>query len=491
MKIMSDEKGFITVFLLAMIFIIVTIMGAGIVFINNGNKRAWSTARSNQALYLAEAGLEKAIQDLKNPSANWASLTSVPETDFPSINPIGKYKVEFGPLEQSEPGIDKRILHSTGIVQSGNRKITETISIEVTKIQPSPTPPEESEPGRDVELELKYALFTYNNIHMGSKGSSRIIGDVATNSTAPNSVYFPWSAMVEGHLLVGPGVDPSLVVNGAQPNPEIGNVTLGTSNLEEVNSYPEPVFPEFPTDLPTRSSITLQGSTNGSISEDGYYPNITIQDNTTLTIDIPEGTERKIVVDTLDMPVGNIIINGSGKLILYVKNENGFTLPSSSKINYGSDGNGDPNQVLFYFKGPDDEVTTKFSVLGDAKIHGTVFVKKADLKIDNSGGIKGHIITGGNNVSIAGDGSAVVKALYAPNANVSLTNSGSIYGAVVAKNFSTSGNSRIFYDSSMSSVILPIGGGSGPGGPTPTPGPTPSPTFEIRNWRSSGFELAE
>ena len=141
MKIMSDEKGFITVFLLAMIFIIVTIMGAGIVFINNGNKRAWSTARSNQALYLAEAGLEKAIQDLKNPSANWASPTSVPETDFPSINPIGKYKVEFGPLEQSEPGIDKRILHSTGIVQSGNRKITETISIEVTKIQPSPTPP--------------------------------------------------------------------------------------------------------------------------------------------------------------------------------------------------------------------------------------------------------------------------------------------------------------------------------------------------------------
>ncbi|MGI6749471.1 MAG: hypothetical protein ACOX6A_03000 [Atribacter sp.] len=65
MKIMSDEKGFITVFLLAMIFIIVTIMGAGIVFINNGNKRAWSTARSNQALYLAEAGIEKAIQDLK------------------------------------------------------------------------------------------------------------------------------------------------------------------------------------------------------------------------------------------------------------------------------------------------------------------------------------------------------------------------------------------------------------------------------------------
>ena len=89
-------------------------------------------------------------------------------------------------------------------------------------------------------------------------------------------------------------------------------MTLGTSNLSELISRAG--ISEFPTDLPTRSSITSR-STNGSISEDGYYPNITIQDNTALTIDIPEGTERKIVVDTLDMPVGNIIINGSGKLI--------------------------------------------------------------------------------------------------------------------------------------------------------------------------------
>jgi len=475
MKLLKEEKGFISIVLLAMIFIIVTIMGAGIVFINNGNRRAWSTARSNQALYLAEAGIEKAIQWLKDNPDQWDSPPTISPTSLPSVN-FGTFQVVYEPLEQSEPGTDKCILHSTGIVQSGNQEIKERISIEVTKIQPSPTPQ-----GRDVELKLKYALFTYNNIHMGSNGSSRIIGDVATNSTVPNSVYFPWSAMVEGHLLVGPGVDPSIVVNGAQPNPETGNVTLGTSNLEKEESYPEPVFPEFPTDLPTRSSITLKGSTNGSISEDGYYPNITIKNNTILTIDIPEGTERKIMVDTLNMPQGNIVINGSGKLTLYVKNtKNTFTFKNGSKINYGINGNGNPDQVLIYYQG-----TNKFSVAGDTKINGTIFVEKADMEINNSGGIKGHIITGGNNVSVAGDGSAVVKALYAPNANVSLTNSGSIYGAVVAKNFSTSGNSRIFYDSSMSTVILPIGGGSGPGEPTPTP------TFEIKNWRSSGFESTE
>lgn len=495
MKIFKKEKGFITIVLLAMIFIVVAIMGAGIVFINSGNKRAWSTARSNQALYLAEAGIEKAIQWLKDNPDQWDSPPSISPTSLPSVD-FGTYEVKFLPPTASPPsGTKEWNIHSTGIVQSGNQEITETISIEITKIQPSPTPTEGS--GNEVELELKYALFTYNNIQMGSKGSSKIIGNVATNSTVPNSVYFPWSATIDaeydeedtykfgGKLFIGPNGDPSQVVNGARPNPEYswennGNVELGTFNLEEVVSYPDPIFPEFPTDLPTRSSITLQGSTNGSISDDGYYPNITIKNNTVLTIDIPEGTERKIMVDTLNMPQGNIVINGSGKLTLYVKSA--FTFTNGSKINYGSSGDGNPDQVLIYYEG-----TNKFSVAGDTKINGTVFVEKADMQIDNSGGIKGHIITGGNNVSIAGDGSAVVKALYAPNANVSLTNSGSIYGAVVAKNFSTSGNSRIFYDSSMSTVILPIGGGSGPGGQTPTPGSTPTPTFEIKNWSSLGF----
>jgi hypothetical protein len=490
MKIIKDENGFITVFLLVMIFIIVTVMGAGIVFINSGNKRAWSTSRSNQALYLAEAGIEKTIQWLKDNPEQWDSPPNISPTSLPSVD-FGTYEVKFlSPTETPLPGTEELIIQSTGIVNDRNREITETISIEVTKIQPSPTPQ-----GGDIELKLKYALFTYNNIHMGSKGSSKIIGNVATNSIVPNSVYFPWSATIDaeydedgnyifgGNLFIGPNGNPSQVVYGARPNPEYtwennGNVELGTSNLEELNSYPEPIFPEFPTDLITRSSLTLQGSTNGSISEDGYYPNITIKNNTVLTIDIPEGTERKIMVDTLNMPQGNIVINGSGKLTLYVKST--FTFTNGSKINYGSSGDGNPDQVLIYYEG-----TNKFSVAGDTKINGTVFVEKADMHIDNSGGVKGHIITGGNNVSIAGDGSAVVKALYAPNANVSITNSGSIYGAVVAKNFSTSGNSKIVYDSSMSMVILPIGGGSGPGGPTPTP------TFEIKNWRSFGFESPE
>jgi hypothetical protein len=454
MKILSDEKGFITVFLLAMIFIIITIMGAGIVFINNGNKRAWSTARSNQALYLAEAGIEKAIQWLKDNPNQWDSPPTISRTSLPSVV-FGTYEVDFlPPIESLPPGTEEWTICSTGIVQSANREIKETISIEFTKTQ-----------SNIVKLDFNYALFTSGNIHMGSKGSSIIGGDVATNSTAPNSIYFPWSAKIEGHLYVGPGADPSQVVDGAQKDPEEKNVTLGTSNLEEMISYPLPLFPDYPTNLPTRSSITLEGSTNDSISEDGYYPNITIKDNTTLTIDIPEGTERKIMVDTLYMPQGNIVINGSGKLTLYVKNS--FTFTYGSKINYGSSGDGNPDQVLIYYEG-----TNKFSIAGDTKINGTVFVEKADMEIDNSGGIKGHIITGGNNVSIAGDGSAVVKALYAPNANVSLTNSGKIYGAVVAKNFSTSGNSRIYYDPSISSVDLPISGGS------------EKSTFEIKNWRS-------
>ncbi|MCX6262061.1 MAG: hypothetical protein NTY95_14730 [Bacteroidia bacterium] len=459
MKEKHNEKGSVMIVLVAMIAIIGTVMGAGIVFMNSGNRRAWSTARSNQALYLAEAGIEKAIPYLKS---HWDSPSPIPSTSIfpiststPTPSPIGSYNVTFIKPTPS-PSPDCWVISSTGTTNSGK---SETVSIELTKQIAGGT-----------TLNLDLALFTYNSINMGKKGSSQIIGDVGINSTASKSIYFPWSAIINGHLYVGPGGIPSQVVSGAQSSPWINNVTLGTTNLAVLRTYPTPVFPGYPTDLPTRSSLTLQGSTNGTISADGYYPNITIQNNTILTIDVPTGTERRIMVDTLNMPQGNIVLNGTGKLTLYVKNT--FTYTNGSKINYGVSGNGDPNQVMIYYKGTND-----FSTAGDTKINGTVFVNTANMVINNSGAIKGNIITGGNNVSISGAGEAgeaMVRVFYAPNANVSLTGSGTIIGAVIAKIFNASGDSRIYYESSNSTIIIPTGEGT-------------SNEFIISDWRSSGF----
>ena len=79
-EILSAEKVYYSI-LTGNIFII--IMGAGIVFINNGNKRAWSTARSNQALYLAEAGIEKQFNAKDNPN-QWIS-SYISRTSLPSV----------------------------------------------------------------------------------------------------------------------------------------------------------------------------------------------------------------------------------------------------------------------------------------------------------------------------------------------------------------------------------------------------------------------
>jgi hypothetical protein len=177
------------------------------------------------------------------------------------------------------------------------------------------------------------------------------------------------------------------------------------------------------------------------------------------------------MVDTLDMPVGNIIINGSGKLILYIINT--FNFKSSSKINYGTNGEGDPNNLMLYYNGGNT-----FSTGGDTKINGTLFVNSANINITNSGAIKGNIITKGPNVSISGAGQAMVGTLYAPNANVSITNSGTVNGAVVAKSFNASGNSRIHYTSENSTITIPVGEGT-------------SNSIKIIDWKSSGFESAE
>ena len=457
MRILKEEKGFITVALLAMIFIIVTVMGAGIVFINSGNKRAWLTARSNQALYLAEAGIEKAIQDLKNNPEQWDSPPNPTSLNFPPTNPIGTYEVKF----ESQSSPNKWIIKSTGATLNGN---TEKIYITLNK-----------EKAGEKNLTLELALFTYNTINMGSSGSSQIFGNVGTYSNAENTVHFPRndSAKIEGILYIGSEGIPEEVVYGGSWSyePWRTNVTGGTIVSEKTYDYSDPAFPDYPADLPTRSSITLQGITNGRISEDGYYPSIKIDNNTTLTIDIPEGTERKIMVDTLDMPVGNIIINGSGKLILYIKNT--FNFKSSSKINYGTNGEGDPNNLMLYYNGGNT-----FSTGGDTKINGTLFVNSANINITNSGAIKGNIITKGPNVSISGAGQAMVGTLYAPNANVSLTNSGTVNGAVVAKSFNASGNSRIHYTSENSTITIPVGEGT-------------SNSIKIIDWKSSGFESAE
>ncbi len=115
-------------------------------------------------------------------------------------------------------------------------------------------------------------------------------------------------------------------------------------------------------------------------------------------------------------------------------------MTGSSSINQ----NGDYDDVYMYYSG-DEEI----SVGGSTEFVGSVYALTSDFTITGSGGVKGHIITGGDNVDVTGAATANVRAIYAPNALLNVTGSGSISGATVSKSIEVIGNARIYYNNSM------------------------------------------
>ena len=93
-------------------------------------------------------------------------------------------------------------------------------------------------------------------------------------------------------------------------------------------------------------------------------------------------------------------------------------------------------EIYLYYKG-----NFPVNPSGSTKIVGCLYAEKADIVISESGGITGHIITGGENVSIIGDAEANVRALYTTiSKKLSLT--GPDLGEHSMRFLTVTGNSR-------------------------------------------------
>lgn len=107
--------------------------------------------------------------------------------------------------------------------------------------------------------------------------------------------------------------------------------------------------------------------------------------------------------------------------------------------------------------------STKFDVGGNQPINGNIFIKDADLDLGGSGQINGNIITGGENVRIDGAGGNNSRVVYAPNAHVHMTGSGSINGSVVSKSFEGHGGFDVTYTTDFEDTLPDLEGGDGGG----------------------------
>ncbi len=404
----SGDKGSVLISVLILVVIVVLVMGAVASFITHGIQRTKATSFRLQALYLAEAGVEKAIEQLKE---DWDNVTAASWTDFPlssSVDKIGKYKFTIEPPDE---GVSERTIEGYGTAGS------ETVTVEVEVSQNL---------GSSIPQVMSDGIFARNKIYLD--GSAWIRGPVNTNSIVPESVFLDWSTGIDGNVNVGPDVDPNAVITGN------GQVVGQKGSLSEPYPTPLPLpdFPGFPTDLPHRGNFTAGWNPSPPyyITDDGEYNKLEVL--STLIINVGSGTRHIRVKDLSVTGSGKIILEGTGKLEFYVDEK--FTIANSGGINVDSNNNvGDSSRVLLYYKG-----TNTMEFAGDVRFAGSVYAETANLSIGGSGKLVGSFATSGTEVSISG-GSWQQGVLYAPNAAVTLTGSGSLGGTIVANELTIDG----------------------------------------------------
>lgn len=431
-----NEKGSVLVSVLLLAGLLILLAVPVLQVANAGYKTSVNEQVRTQAFYLAEAGKEHgkvaalttlrelAIQPSWDPKGLIGSVPFVVVAPTPPLD-TGTYEAKawLSYLGGNEYEV---LIKAIGIASSMSR-LAQRVSVcfPVTIM-----------PGHAGDVILDMVLFSNGGFEV--TGSSRIEGDVGSNTTAHHSIQITGTSTIAGNLTVGPEGNPENIIKLPNWRTLSSAVEGEVGTLSTLREYPPVKMPEVPTDLPPKAA--LHAAWNPAppyhIYEDGFYPKIVV--NSELYVHVGSG-ERRLRVGKLDISgSGRLFIEGTGKLLLYVDEAISITGSGSLNVNRSHD------HVFVYYYGDKD-----FSLTGSGAFHGSIQARTANVSIAGSGSMSGHVITGGRSVDVTGSGSASVSLIYAPNAVVKIAGSGSVDGAIVSENCSITGSGRIRYDAGV------------------------------------------
>lgn len=380
--------------------------------------------KKTKAYYIARAGAAAASKWITNMSSTeLANLNSLGSQMISEPQAFGDGKFQIKINKQSE----KIIIESTGMVEDRRDEngAVEYVTEKVTAVLQK----ESSNTFSKVET----AVFGESSVYI--KG--RVSGNIGTSSANAGAIEFDWGTSFNGTVYIPPGADKSKVIKV----PNHFNINPVVKTFDAVPVYPKPVLPSFPEGLPNKGSILLQGAQSKTIDAEGYYSNITIQSNNTLTINTKSG-DNVIRIGQLNVEQGHIRVTGNGRLLIYVDD--------FIKLKGSLNKDGDKNKVILYCKDKDT-----LNITGETEINGSLYLGEANLIITGSGKISGDIVTSGTSISIDGSGLVEPKVIYAPNANIELSGSGTVKGAVIGKRVSMTGGSEIVLNGAIE-IQIPI-----------------------------------
>lgn len=253
-------------------------------------------------------------------------------------------------------------------------------------------------------------------------GSSQISGNLTTSR-----VHFTGTSRLNGNLQI---IGDTLV--GVVTTPA-GAITGSVITVQNVVDFEAPsLIGRNPGGLVWRGNFTAGWSAPPyTLPGSGHYGIIDVA--STLNINVPDSNDVVIRVNTLRVG-GNIVVTGggSGRVVFHI--DGIFDVHGSGGINRG----GDVDRVDIFYYGSDE---IRFA--GSTLVAASLIAHSADIVVTGSGGIIGNILTGGDSIRVTGGASTRVRFIYAPNASVTLSGSGSIAGVVIANTLVGSGNVRL------------------------------------------------
>ncbi|PRX31139.1 hypothetical protein BX659_106175 [Orenia metallireducens] len=243
------------------------------------------------------------------------------------------------------------------------------------------------------------------------EGDIVLIGGNEQDAKAPNLNLYNGTT-INGEIKVG--------VNTTADNIEAikNKFRVKPTKLERIRSYTMPDFPDFPNirDENKNRELNIGNKDTKTINENGYYKNITINNNGTLKI-----KADKVRIGRLEMKNGSNIEIGNQVLTeIYIDEE--INLKSDAIINKFNKW----KNLIIYCKG-----STEFKANNSTNnpkgsiIYGSFYSETAPLNLKGTANIIGHIISK-KNVIINGNfntdkSKIVARVIYAPNSKVTLT----------------------------------------------------------------------
>ncbi len=252
---------------------------------------------------------------------------------------------------------------------------------------------------------FEYAIFGNQYVHLKSGGTITCYNcntddknlQVGTNSILAGSLDLKSGAIVNGDVVIGVGGSPDIVIDDTS-----GGITGNTYIMPKEHELPQITVPEWLASMPSGGTI----HSNKTINSSEKYDKIDLGNSKVITIK----KEVSLYI------VGDIILDNAAELRI-------------------TDGN-DASLTLF--------------------VGGNIEVKNGGVinnLTEDSTKLKIYGLNGCQNIVLK-NGSDFYGAIYTPNADIVIMNSGDMFGSVIAKSVDQRNSSTFHYDVSLREVSV-------------------------------------